>query len=66
MTVNNIGDRNEDFLSRIDQILSKAVMTMQMELREHRFHLTDASEFDEIEGSIQPLFNFLPESLAPY
>lgn len=61
-----INSCSEDMINRIYQILSKVVTNMEMELKQHLVHLIDAPDSNEVDESIQPLFNFLQMELAPY
>ena len=39
---------------------------MEMELKQYLFHIIEAPEASNVEDTIQPLFVFLDNQLAPY
>ncbi len=57
---------SQEIIDRIYQILSKVVTNMEMELKQHLFHIIEAPELVSLQDSIQPLFNFLDTKILPY
>jgi hypothetical protein len=57
---------SQEIIDRIYQILSKVVTNMEMELKQHLFHIIEAPELVSLQDSVQPLFNFLDTRILPY
>ena len=57
---------SQEITDRIYQILSKVVTNMEMELKQHLFHIIESPELVSLQDSVQPLFNFLNTKLLPY
>ncbi len=57
---------SQEITDRIYQILSKVVTNIEMELKQHLFHIIEAPEAVSLQDSTQPLFTFLDAKILPY
>ena len=57
---------SQEIIERIYQILSKIVTNMEMELKQHLFHIIESPELVSFQDSIQPLMQFLRTKLFLY
>ena len=57
---------SQDIIDRIYQILSKVVTNIEMELKQHLFHIIEAPEAVSLQDSIQPIYTFLDAKIFPY
>jgi len=57
---------SQEITEKIYQILSKIVTNIEMELKQHLFHIIEAPELVSLQDSIQPLFTFLDTKILPY
>jgi hypothetical protein len=57
---------SQEIIDRIYQILSKIVTNIEMELKQHLFHIIEAPEPVVFQDTIQPLFTFLDTRILPY
>jgi hypothetical protein len=57
---------SQEITDRIYQILSKVVTNMEMELKQHLFHIIEAPELISFQDTVQPLFTFLDTRTSPY
>jgi hypothetical protein len=57
---------SQEITEKIYQILSKVVTNLEMELKQHLFHIIEAPELVPLQDTIQPLFIFLDTKILPY
>ena len=57
---------SQEIIDRIYQILSKVVTNMEMELKQHLFHIIESPELVSLQDATQPLFQFLQTKILPY
>lgn len=57
---------SQEITDRIYQILSKVVTNIEMDLKQHLFHIIEAPELVSSQETVQPLFAFLDTRTAPY
>ncbi len=57
---------SQEITERIYRILSKVVTNMEMELKQHLFHIIEAPELVSLQDTIQPLLTFLDTKVLPY
>ncbi|CAF1576139.1 unnamed protein product [Adineta ricciae] len=57
---------SQEITDRIYQILSKVVTNIEMDLKQHLFHIIEAPELVSSQDTVQPLFAFLDTRSAPY
>ncbi|CAF4554622.1 unnamed protein product [Rotaria sp. Silwood1] len=57
---------SHEVIDKINQILSKVVVKMEMELKQHIFHIMETSEHVPLQDAIQPLLTYLDSRCLPF
>ncbi|CAF5032024.1 unnamed protein product, partial [Rotaria sp. Silwood1] len=57
---------SHEIIDKINQILSKVVVKMEMELKQHIFHIMETSEHVPLQDAIQPLLTYLDSRFLPF
>ena len=57
---------NQEMIDRIYQILSKVVMKMEMELKQHLFRIIETLEFVLLHDVVRSLFKFIDARISSF